>query len=209
MWHFSTLPGCSNGGTCVCNCTDCYGFKGRYVFDSVKNALRMRTDIVRNDLEWFVAEIIREIRKHKIQFVRIHVTGDFFSADYVKAWNTIVKACPDVQFWTYTKTYGYSWDAELHELNNSHNCNIVRSVVKGCGFNFGHCDYILDTYYKLVSEGKNPYICKCGVDDTVQCSNCHKCADREYVLFIEHSTDYKAKKDPLFPTISKVVLAQN
>ena len=109
-------------------------------------------------------------------------------------------------FWqTYTKSYGHGFDNELNALNALENVNIVKSIVPGCGFNFGHCNYILDTYYKLISEGEKPFICRCGIDKNQHCNNCTKCSTCKYVLFIEHSTEYKAEKDPCFETIKKVI----
>lgn len=205
VYHFSTLPTCENGGTCFCNCPGCYGTKGNYNFSSVKESLRIRTEVARTDLDFFTAEIIREIKSHKVKYLRIHATGDFFSADYVKAWFEIATVCKDTCFWTYTKSFGHGFDDELNRLNSLPNVNIVESVVPGCGFNFGHCDYILDTYYKLLAQGEKPYICKCGVDDTVHCNECRKCSERKYVLFLEHSTGYKAINDPLFNQVEELV----
>ena len=206
IWHFSTTPGCQScGGTCFGTCKGCYGMCGNYRYASVKNALAMRTEIAKTDLEFFTAEIIKEIKKHHIQYVRIHATGDFFSREYVNAWYEIATACKGTRFWTYTKSYGHGFDDALDRLNGLENVNIVHSIVPGCGFNFGHCDYILDTYYKLLASGEKPFICRCGIDKNQHCNNCTKCSTCKYVLFIEHSTEYKAKKDPAFETIKKVI----
>ena len=206
VYHFSTLPGCN--GTCFGTCDGCYAMRGNYRFKSVMSALQIRTDIARNDPQFLADEITREIKAHKIEYVRIHASGDFFSADYVKAWISIAMANPNTNFWTYTKSYGHGFDDELNTLNSLPNVNIVKSIVPGCGFNFGHCDYILDTYFKLKSEGKNPYICKCGFDDTVHCNECAHCSKHEYVLFVEHSTSYKATEDPRFSEIEQIALNQ-
>lgn len=211
VWHFSTLPTCENGGTCFCTCKNsdgkitCYGVYGRYTFQSVKDSLARKTWIVRNDLDWFTDEIIHELNVKKVKYCRIHVTGDFFSAAYVMAWFRIACACPNVKFWTYTKSFGHGFDAELNLLNSLPNVNIVKSVIPGCGFNYGHCDHILDIYYKLLSENKTPYICPCGYHDDTHCSNCRGCSENEHVLFIEHSTDYDAKSDPLYPEVCKLI----
>ena len=206
VYHFSTLPGCN--GTCFGTCDGCYAMRGNYRFKSVMNALQIRTDIARNDPQFLSDEIAREIKKHHIEYVRIHASGDFFSADYVKAWISIAMANPNTNFWTYTKSYGHGFDDELNELNSLPNVNIVKSIISGCGFNFGHCDYILDTYFKLKSEGKDPYICKCGFDDTVHCNECTHCSKHEYVLFVEHSTNYKATDDPRFSEVEQIALNQ-
>lgn len=205
VYHFSTAATNKGIGTCFCNCPGCYGTTGCYCFASTKYSLSMRTYFARNELEFTRNELIREIHENKIKYVRIHATGDFFSREYVQMWIDVAKECPKCVFWTYTKSFGHGFDDVLNELNSLVNVNIVKSVVPGCGFNFGECGYILDTYYKLQSDGKNPYICKCGIDDTVHCNKCHKCSEREYVLFIEHSTNYKAKDDALYNTVAEIV----
>ena len=206
VFHWSTTAGLC--GTCFLNCPGCYGMAGRYLFENVKESLARKTDIVRNDLAWFVYEINREIKKHNIKYLRIHVTGDFFNADYVNAWIEIVSNNPDCRFWTYTKAYGHGFDDRIHELNSLPNCNIVESLIPGCGFNYGHCDYLLDTYYKLLSEGKKPYICPCGVNDHQHCNDCTGCSTHKHVLFIEHGTDYDAKKDSLYSTVADLINKQ-
>ena len=206
VYHFSTTAGLC--GTCFLNCPGCYGMAGRYLFDNVKESLARKTEIVRHDLEWFKYEINREIKKHKITYLRIHVTGDFFNKEYVMAWIEIVKDNPGCRFWTYTKAYGHGFDNELKALNSFPNCNIVESLIPGCGFNYGHCDYILDTYYKLLSEGKRPYIFPCGVNDNQHCNECTGCSEHKNVLFIEHGTDYKAKEDSLYSKVAELINQQ-
>ncbi len=36
---------------------------------------------------------------------RIHPSGDFFSVDYINAWTEIVASRPDIQFWSYTRSW--------------------------------------------------------------------------------------------------------
>lgn len=208
VWHFSTLPTCENGGTCFLTCKGCYGTKGCYNFPKTRKSLEYRTEVARKDLAFMVEEVIREIKSHKIQYVRIHATGDFFSKEYTQAWIDIATECKDTHFWTYTKSFGHGFDTELNTLNSLENVNIVESIISGCGFNFGHIGYILDTYYKLLSEGETPYICPCGTDKNAHCNECGKCSTNKYVLFVEHSTEYKAEEDPLFAKIDKLIKSQ-
>lgn len=44
-------------------------------------------------------------RKNGTKSFRIHWDGDFFSADYAKAWATVMRRYPDIQFWAYTRTF--------------------------------------------------------------------------------------------------------
>lgn len=221
-WHFSTLPTNItflvriNGkeyelfGTCPCTCKDkdgkttCYATKGNYNYKSVKNALGMRTWLAYNDIDFLRRAIMAQIIADKILIVRIHVAGDFFSDLYIEMWKDIVKAFPHVVFWSYTKNI----KAEK-AFDDFDNINIVKSVVRGFGFNYGHIDYIIKVYNALKSAGKSVYICKCGIDKNQHCITCGACRTCEYVLFVEHSTDYKAEKDPLFPVFCDLVAAQD
>lgn len=40
---------------------------------------------------------------------RIHWDGDFYSEAYTIAWRRVVEAFPDVQFWCYTRSFGWAW----------------------------------------------------------------------------------------------------
>lgn len=37
--------------------------------------------------------------------VRIHVSGDFYSAKYIRTWEQIIKACPHLKFYYYTRSW--------------------------------------------------------------------------------------------------------
>lgn len=112
-------------------------------------------------------------------------------------------ACPDTVFWSYTKNA----DAE-NAFNDIQNCNIVKSIVPGCGLNYGKCEYILAAYDALKTAKKSVHICRCGIDKNQHCTNCKGCSVNEYVLFVEHSTSYEAEKDPAFETLKSVIESQ-
>lgn len=212
VYHFSTLP--TNRtfivtinnieyelkGTCPCTCQGCYATTGNYNYPSVVVSLGVRTWLVYNDIFFLKSCIIAQIKINNIQFIRIHASGDFCSDEYIEAWKYIATNCPETTFWTYTK------NANAEDMfNDIENGNIVKSVIKGKGFNFGHCGYILSLYDYLTSLGKSVYICRCGIDKNQHCTNCKGCSNHEYVLFIEHSTDYKAEDDPLYPVLKKLI----
>lgn len=190
-------------GTCVCHCDGCYATKGFYNMNSVIIANGIKTYLVRHYPEFVKNAIKAQIKADNIKFVRIHASGDFFSAEYVEMWQDIVAECNDTIFWTYTK----NTQAE-NAFDNYSNCNIVKSCIHGIGFNFGHCDYILNTYNKLKSENKAVYICRCGIDKNQHCTNCRGCSKNEYVLFVEHSTSYKAELDASYETLKAVIDSQ-
>lgn len=215
VYHFSTLPTnkeytfSHNGkeyrlfGTCPCHCKGCYATKGNYRFQSCIKALGIRTWLAYNDLDFVNRAIKAQILADKICIVRLHASGDFFSNEYIDCIHDIVASNPTTVFWTYTKNA-----IAENAFNDLDNINIVKSIIKGFGFNYGHCDYILKLYNALKALGKTVYICKCGISKNQHCVNCGACFRCDYVLFIEHSTEYKAEKDPLFPTICQVIANQ-
>ena len=42
-------------------------------------------------------------RRNAPRLFRIHWDGDFFSAEYLAAWDTVIAANPSIQFWVYTR----------------------------------------------------------------------------------------------------------
>lgn len=194
----------SIAGTCPCACDKCYAIRGRYVFDTVIRANARKTWLARFDLDFMTRAIIAQIKADRVSICRIHASGDFCSAAYIDAWKQIVAACKDTIFWTYTK----NMDAEK-AFDDYSNINVVRSIIPGIGFNFGHCDYIIKAYNALKSIGKKVYICRCGIDKNQHCTNCRGCSKNEVVLFIEHSTEYKAEKDPMFGALKAIIEAQD
>lgn len=53
----------------------------------------------------FVPQAIAELRKSTCKYVRPHIAGDFYSAEYVDKWRDIAMRCPDKVFWTYTRSW--------------------------------------------------------------------------------------------------------
>ena len=212
VWTFSTLAGnfpytvIIDGkpeqvyGTCACNCTGCYAQTGNYRWNNVIFANAVKTILSREYSDFVRRAITAQIKADKIKLCRIHASGDFFNREYINVWRAIVAACPDCLFWTYTKNA----DAE-NAFDDLQNINIVRSIIPGYGFNFGHCDYILRVYRELKALGKRVYICRCGIDKNQHCTNCRGCAENEIVLFVEHSTKYNAEKDPYFAELKAVI----
>lgn len=191
-------------GTCPCHCTGCYATKGRYTFQNVIQANARKTWLSRYDIDFMTRAIIAQIHADHIKICRIHASGDFDSSAYIDAWRHIVKESSDTIFWTYTKNI----QAE-NAFNDLDNINVVRSIIPGIGFNFGHCDYIIKVYNALRSIGKKVYICRCGIDKKQHCTSCHGCYENEIVLFIEHSTEYKAEKDPMYNELKQLIESQD
>lgn len=216
VWHASTLPGAgvitfdfndvtySENGTCPITCPGCYGMTGCFRYGSTKYALMQRTRLLRKypDIYFYIA--VCQIKALNIKYIRVHATGDFIENE-AAGWREIFENMPDLKGWTYTKC---NIAGDVAALDSLDNFNIVKSIIPGCGFNFGHIDYILSVYDHLKSIGETPYICRCGIDKNQHCNNCTGCSRNKYVLFIEHSTDYKAAADPLFDEIKILIESQ-
>jgi len=204
VYTWSMLPG--KEGTCACTCEGCYAMTGRYRGETVKKSLALNTSIVNDDIEFFYNAISAQLEYIGSGEIRIHAAGDFNTRDpeqYANTWKRIVKENPSFLFWTYTKVQQFE-----NLFDDVPNGNIVKSIIDGIGVNYGHCDYILETYRKLQSMGANVWICRCGIDKNQHCENCKHCATAQFVLFIEHSTAYKAEKDPAYTELKAVIDAQ-
>lgn len=226
-YHYSILPTNKyftveiNGkeytvkGSCPCTCTgkngkpNCYATKGNYNYKSVIKSLAIKTLLSYEFLDWIQRAIMAQIEADNIKLVRIHAAGDFFSVEYANMWRAIVEAFPGVTFWTYTKN-----KAAEKAFDGLVNGNIVKSFLPNGKMNFGHCDHVINMYHVLKASGKKVHICFCGIEEYAHipvkhCTDCHGCAENDYVLFIEHSTEYKAHLDPLFPELVKLILSQD
>ena len=193
-------------GTCICNCLGCYAMTGFYLMESVKKALEMNQFIVENDIDFFYKAVSAQLESIGSGEIRIHAAGDFNtknSKEYANTWKRIVSENSKFLFWTYTKIRKY--ETLLDGLENG---NIVKSVIDGIGINYGHCGYIMRTYWKLKNMGANVYICRCGIDKNQHCEKCGHCGKADFVLFIEHSTDYKAEQDPDYPELVRLIESQ-
>lgn len=215
VYTFSMVPGTKeytatvNGiiltvkGTCACCCKGCYAMTGRYNQDNVITSMVINTYLVNNYLAFVQACIMAQLEYIGRGEVRIHAAGDFNTTnpeEYAAMWHNVAEKNNTFRFWTYTKIKQF--EKLFDDLKNA---NIVKSVIPGIGVNYGHCDYIINAYYTLRELGKKVYICRCGIDKNQHCENCGICATYDFVLFIEHSTEYKAEKDPLYSKLIEII----
>jgi hypothetical protein len=102
VFHFSipawqTCPGRSAA------CSACYALQGRYRTTTVRDALQRGYDASLE--EGFALRMIREVHRRWCRVVRIHVAGDFYSAEYAAKWVEVVRRCPDTTFYAYTRSW--------------------------------------------------------------------------------------------------------
>ena len=80
----------------------CYATHGHFsTFKSIREAAAKRYALSKH--KDFVKNAIAELKKRKFKYVRMHVSGDFYSSNYVDKWIDIAKACPEIKFWATTK----------------------------------------------------------------------------------------------------------
>ncbi len=215
VYTFSILPGTKDytveidgkaytiKGTCACDCDGCYATTGFYKMANVIKSLAVNTLLVNEYIDFVQKAISAQLEILGRGEIRIHAAGDFKTKEPVKyssMWHDIASAYRSFRFWTYTKVKQFE-----NLFGDLKNANIVKSIIPKVGVNFGHCDYIINAYYTLLSMGCNVYICKCGIDKNQHCEKCGICATYDFVLFVEHSTEYKAEEDPLFPKLCEIV----
>lgn len=87
-------------------------------------ALEKRYELSLSDK--FVETITNEIFRRKILLVRVHVTGDFYSEEYIRKWIQIAKNCPQTRFRTTTKRRDFK--SVILELYSVPNFNIRESL---------------------------------------------------------------------------------
>lgn len=108
----------------------CYAYNFMFMYKAVNAKYKRNLKFANSD--GFVTHMIAEIPAN-CEF-RIHVSGDFYSYDYVRKWEEIVAERPDVTFYTYTRSWLIPeiWGAIefLHEWGN---VNVNLSVDKDTG----------------------------------------------------------------------------
>ncbi len=91
----------------------CYAQKGAYNWGNVKPAFERRYEISKQDD--FVEIMVSEILKKKVDYLRIHDSGDYYSNDYIYKWFAIANALPHVRFYSYTKSIPLFLDKKIPE----------------------------------------------------------------------------------------------
>lgn len=81
----------------------CYAQKGTYSWSNVKPAFERRYELTKTDN--FINLMNDEIKRKKVDFLRIHDSGDFYSKSYIQKWFTIANDNPKVKFYAYTKSF--------------------------------------------------------------------------------------------------------
>jgi len=66
---------------------------------------RLSENLITTQAEDFVVRIAAEVHRRGVHTLRIHVSGDFYDADYVDSWAAIARRCPRTTFYAYTRSW--------------------------------------------------------------------------------------------------------
>lgn len=100
------------GATSVCE-TICYAGRLEKVFKGIRDVITSNYEqLIATDTLGMIAlidEMIQDFKqecekRNAEKLFRIHWDGDFFSEDYARAWQFVIRMNPDVQFWVYTRS---------------------------------------------------------------------------------------------------------
>ncbi len=130
--HTFSLPAIDTcpGRSGLCEAA-CYATKGMMRFTQ-KTYVRAWKESKKRD---FVRRMVGEIRDRGVTLLRIHVSGDFYSAAYIRKWRRIVEASPQCRFYVYTRSWRKpELRAELAPLAKLRNIRVHYSCDRETGF---------------------------------------------------------------------------
>lgn len=90
---------CPFAGSCK---SICYADKGTYLYSNVKKKYQFNFELTKQTD--FIQLIQKELELKRVEAVRIHSSGDFYSLNYLKKWIKIAQQNPNVLFYGYTKS---------------------------------------------------------------------------------------------------------
>ena len=79
--------------------------------------------------------MVREVRVRGIRTIRLHVSGDHYSAEYAEKWLRIMRRLPRVRFWMYSRSWRIpEIEAVLRQMALLDNCTVWYSLDVDTGF---------------------------------------------------------------------------
>jgi len=136
----------------------CYADKGTFKYPVVQAKYHSNYELTK-DKDLFIKVVQNEIIKKRIEYVRIHSSGDFYNLKYLKSWLEIARNNPNIIFYGYTKSVPLFKKVDLPQ-------NFIFCFSTG-----GKADHLIkDTDKKAVifnslEELKNARYTDCSVND--------------------------------------------
>ncbi len=166
--NFSLPPGRTCPGMTEFCHRYCYGARNWYKSGRMASILR-RNEVASERLD-FIAKMIYEITASKSKVVRLHVTGDFYSKDYISKWIEIVCKLPSITFYGYTRSWRVDeLIAPLAVLSTLRNVSLRASV------DFTMDEIVPDRwpiFSVVVGQGLH---CPHDLGKLAHCIDCRKC----------------------------------
>lgn len=168
-WNLRAIETCP-GRTSLCEAL-CYADRGRYTAQIAK--YRANKAIAEN----FLAIVERVENLPKGSWLRIHASGDFYSADYIAKWTLALAIRPDVKAWAYTR----SWSVPellpaLEQLRALPNVQLFASV-DASTIGAPPSDWRIATLWQYKQEDKpdNHLVCPEQTGAMSDCADCGFC----------------------------------
>lgn len=161
-----TCPNCEN-----CKKT-CYARKAEKRYPNVLPCREV--NLTASKAKDFENRMVALIKWKKFKIFRIHESGDFYSQEYADRWTRIAERCPDVAFWTYTKS---------PFRPNASNINVVESILPDGSLNYGKRETVVEKAKKF-----NGMLCPVTMGDksAICGKTCKFCLHHKTVLFVIH-----------------------
>lgn len=108
--NWSLVPGATCSATACKTCLKegCYALKSYKAYPSTRKAWDENTQLAMQDLPALEAQLNAYFSSISApRYFRVHVAGDFFSAEYAAMWARVAAAAPHTNFLAFTK----QWDA--------------------------------------------------------------------------------------------------
>lgn len=173
---------CSAEACKTCFCEGCYARKLERFRPSVHRAYAENFALAREDLpaleaylNWFFAS------PSAPRLFRVHVSGDFFSADYLSMWLRVAASHPDTRFLAFTKQY-----ALLQSVSVPANFRIVLSAWPGVELPAGLADRFPVAWMQDGRETRVPADAFPCSGNCAACGECWKLAPLQNVVFRKH-----------------------
>ena len=184
VWSLPAIQTCPNCRDCK---DDCYARKAEIQYPEVlpcrtRNWEQAEKPEFVRDMVHKIRKMAKSARKHKVKYVRIHESGDFYNRTYFMKWveiaRIIEKTNPEITFYGYTKVPGIMANVDMPD-----NMNIVESVMPDGRVNFGEKQEVIDMAKKykatICPYGKSKKAFTCGIE-------CNACTTKRRVVFIQH-----------------------
>lgn len=92
---------------------NCYAKQSYKMYPNAKKVWDTNYALAKSDLNEFKRQLIKYFKRFNGRFFRIHVSGDFFSKEYLNTWIEVIKEFKHIKFLAYTKVYGFFKGLEL------------------------------------------------------------------------------------------------